>query len=178
MVGAASRDGRLGRVADELTKESPPTATPAQGGTGNVVVRPRRIRVMCWSLAAALVVVFTTVSFGLTGSTGENLGTFQRGDQAAMIGLGVLGALIILMFTRPRVAADAAGIRVRNVLRSYELPWELVVAVRFDRDAAWASLELRDDELVPVLALQAVDREHAVEAVRALRALHAAATNG
>ncbi|WBC00264.1 MULTISPECIES: PH domain-containing protein [unclassified Solwaraspora] len=129
---------------------------------------------MCWSLAAALLLVFTAVSFGLQGSTGANLGSFQRGDQAAMVGLGLVGAAVILLFTRPRVEADAAGVRVRNVLRSYQLPWSLVAAVRFDRDAAWASLELADDELVPMLALQSVDREHAVEAVRALRRLHAA----
>ena len=128
---------------------------------------------MCWSLAVGLLALFTVISFGLEGSTGENMGTFQRGDQAAMIGLGVVGAAIILMFTRPRVVADADGVHVRNVFRSYDLPWELVNAVRFDRDAAWASLELHDDELVSVLALQAVDREHAVDAVRALRALHA-----
>lgn len=160
-------DGRLGRVADELT-----TARPGAVGAP-VVVRPRRIRVMCWSLAAALLVVFTAISFGLQGSTGENLGSFQRGDQAAMIGLGVVGAIIILMFTRPRIVADATGVRVRNVWRSYDLPWEMIVAVRFDRDAAWASIELPDDERVPVLALQVVDQEHAVEGVRAVRALHA-----
>lgn len=142
--------------------------------TGPLVVRARRLRVMCWSLAAALLLVFTAVSFGLQGSTGANMGSFQRGDQAAMVGLGLVGAAVILLFTRPRVDADADGVRVRNVLRTYQLPWSLVTAVRFDRDAAWASLELADDELVPMLALQSVDREHAVEAVRALRRLHAA----
>ncbi|MFY1632463.1 PH domain-containing protein [Solwaraspora sp. WMMB335] len=127
---------------------------------------------MCFSLAAALLLVFTAVSFGLDGATGDNMGSFQRGDQVAMIGLGVVGAIIIAMFARPRIEADATGVRVRNVFRSYELPWPVIRAVRFDRDAAWASLELHDDETVPVLALQAVDRDHAVDAVRALRALH------
>ncbi|MDG4766429.1 PH domain-containing protein [Solwaraspora sp. WMMD406] len=138
----------------------------------SVSARPRRIRVTCWSLAAALVLLFTAISFGLEGSTGRNMGSFQRGDQFAMIGLGLVGAAVILLFTRPRVEADAAGVRVRNVFRSYELPWSVIRAVRFDRDAAWASIELDDDETVPVLALQAVDRQHAVDAVRALRALH------
>lgn len=138
-----------------------------------VRVRPYRIRVVCWCLAAAMVLVFTAVGTSLRGATGEGPGTFQRGDQFAMIGLGVLGAGLILLFTRLRVEADARGVRVRNVIGSYDLPWELVQAVRFDRGAAWASLELPDDELVPVLALQAVDKERAVAGVQALRALHA-----
>ncbi|WP_374314977.1 PH domain-containing protein [Streptomyces sp. XM4011] len=68
-----------------------------------------------------------------TGATGNGYGTFQRGDQFAMIGLGVFGALGFLLFTRPRVVADAKGVRVRNVFSSYELPWEVIRGVRFDR---------------------------------------------
>lgn len=139
-----------------------------------VTVRPRRIRLVCWASAAALVVVFSLVATSLTGSTGEGYGTFQRGDQLAMIGLGVFGALAILLFTRPRVVADAKGIRVRNVIGSYELPWEVVRGIRFDRGAPWASLELYDDDLVPMVALQAADEQRAVEGVRALRRLHQA----
>ena len=149
---------------------------PAVPDAGVVRVRPRRIRVTCWVLAVALVALFTVVSTALRGPTGESGATFQRGDQAAMIGLGLLGAFLILLFTRPRVEADARGVRVRNVVGSFDLPWQVVRAVRFDRGSAWANLELHDDELVPVLALQAVDKERAVNGVRALRALHAAAT--
>ncbi|WP_318783747.1 PH domain-containing protein [Plantactinospora soyae] len=140
-----------------------------------VRVRPRRIRVVCWILSPALFLMFTLLSIGLHGSTGSGQATFQRGDQLAMVGLGVLGGLLVLLFTRPRVEADDRGIRVRNVIGSYDLPWAVVRAVRFDRASAWANLELHDDELVPILALQAVDRELAVDGVRALRALHAAA---
>ena len=128
---------------------------------------------VCCCLAVAVVVIFTAVGTSLRGSTGEGVATFQRGDQTAMIGLGVLLALGILLFTRPRVEADARGVRVRNVIGSYDLPWEVVRAVRFDRGQAWASLELHDDDQVPMVALQAVDKERAVAGVRALRALHA-----
>lgn len=137
-----------------------------------VRLRPRRLRVMCWVLAPALVVVFTALGLALHGSTGQGTATFQRGDSFAMIGLGVLGALVILLFTRVQVEADTRGVRVRNVLGSYNLPWEVVRAVRFDHGSPWASLELHDDELVPMIALQAVDKEAAVAGVRALRALH------
>ena len=139
-----------------------------------VTVRPRRLRVVCWVSAGALLVVFAGLATSLTGTTGDGYGTFQRGDQLAMVGLGVLAALGVLLFTRPRVVADARGVQVRNVLGSYDLPWEVVRGVRFDRGAPWASLELHDDDLLPMVALQAADKEHAVEAVRALRRLHGA----
>ncbi|MFF4892479.1 PH domain-containing protein [Micromonospora chersina] len=139
-----------------------------------VTVRPRRVRVVCWASAVTLLVVFSLVATSLTGATGDGYGSFQRGDQLAMVGLGVFGALGFLLFTRPRVVADVRGVRVRNVIGSYELPWEVIRGVRFDRGAPWASLELHDDDLLPMVALQAADKERAVEAVRALRRLHQA----
>ena len=142
-----------------------------------VVFRPRRIRWVAGLSAAAVVVLFTVLSFGLHGSTGDTMGQFRRGDQTAMIGLGVLIGLGILAFTRPRVSADETNVRIRNVVGGYDLPWAAVRAVRFDRNSPWATLELHDDETVSVHALQAADKEYAVEGVRALRALHAAATS-
>jgi hypothetical protein len=136
--------------------------------------KPRRSRIVCWASAGAVLVVFTAVSFGLRGATGDGPGAFQTGDQWAMVGLGVLAAGGILLFTRPWVEADRAGIRVRNVIGGYELPWEVVRAVRFGRGAAWATLDLQDDDVVAVMAVQSADKEYAVTAVRSLRALHSA----
>jgi hypothetical protein len=143
-----------------------------------VEYRPKRIRWMAGGAALGVVILFTGVSFGLHGSTGfDDSGTFQRGDQTAMIGLGVLLALGILAFTRPRVRADAAGIKIRNIVGGYDLPWSVVRKVRFDRNSPWATLELLDDETVSVHALQATDKEYAVDGVRALRALHQASAD-
>jgi hypothetical protein len=140
-----------------------------------VVYRPKRIRWVAGIAAVAVVTLFTAVSFGLRGSAGfDNSGQFQRGDQAAMIGLGVLIGLGFLAFTRPRVSADADGIKIRNVVGGYDLPWSVVRAVRFDRKSAWAILDLYNDEQVSLHALQAVDKEYAVDGVRTLRALHSA----
>jgi hypothetical protein len=138
----------------------------------SVVFRPRRLRVVCWVSAIAVVILFTLISFGLHGSLGEGVpGTFQRGDQAAMIGLGVLVAMAIMLFARPRVVADERGMHVRNVLGGYDLPWEIVRAVRFPRGAPWARVELDDDDVVTVLAVQAADKQYALDAVRTLRGL-------
>ena len=140
-----------------------------------VVFRPHKIRWVAAPSAVAVVVLFTALSFGLHGSTGDGVGQFQRGDQLAMVGLGILIALGILAFLRPRVIADAEHIRIRNVVGGYDLPWSAVRAVRFDRNSPWAQLEMQDDDTVSIHALQAADKDYAVEGVRALRALHSGA---
>jgi len=146
--------------------------------TEHVEYRPRRIRWVAGTAALAVMVLFIAVSFGLHGSAGfDDSGQFRRGDQAAMIGLGILIGAGIMAFTRPRVRADAAGIQIRNVVGGYDLPWSVVRAVRFDRNSAWATLDLYDDEQVSVHALQAADKEYAVDGVRKLRALHQAAAD-
>jgi hypothetical protein len=122
-------------------------------------------------MAGAVVVIFTAIGVALHGKTDSGTGVFGTGDQVAMIALGILGALGILLFTRPRVEADARGIRVRNLVGGYDLPWEVVRSVQFGRGAPWATLELQDDDLVSMMAVQAADKEYAVATVRALRTL-------
>jgi hypothetical protein len=138
-----------------------------------VRARPQRLRTVCWASAIAVVVLFTAVASVLRGAT-EGGGFFASGDQAAMIGLGVLVAAGVLSLTRPRLFADENGVRIRNVVGGYDLPWAVVRAVTFNDHSPWASLELADDDTVAVLAVQAVDKEYAVEAVRGMRALLAA----
>ena len=137
-----------------------------------VTYRPLKIRWVAVPLAVGVALLFTVLSFGLHGSAGfDNSGTFQRGDQAAMIGLGVLIGLGILTFCRPKVTADADHIKIRNVIGGYDLPWSVVRKVRFDRNSPWAQLELHDDETVALLALQTNDGEETIDDVLALRKL-------
>ncbi|WP_410640087.1 PH domain-containing protein [Amycolatopsis sp. lyj-346] len=138
-----------------------------------LVIRPRRAMIMCSVLAVALLAVFVVVAVLLrTGDTGVR---FQRSDQAAMVGIGILLACGVMLFAIARVRADAEGIEVRNVLITRRFAWSDVLSVSFPDGASWARLELPDDEYHAVMAVQAVDRDRAVEAVRALRKLHRAA---
>jgi hypothetical protein len=138
-----------------------------------LVIRPRRAAWMSGVLAVFLVVVFTVVGILLRNS---NTGAiFQASDQIAMIGVGILLAGATLLFAMPRVRADTKGIEVRNVLLSRRFAWSDVLSVTFPDGASWARLELPDDEYYSIMAVQAVDRQRAVEAVRALRRLHHAA---
>jgi Bacterial PH domain len=133
--------------------------------------RPHTVRVVCWVLAIVVVIFFAVVATLLTGPTDSGKGVFETSDQIAMIVLGVLGALAILAFTRPRVTADADRVKIRNVIGGYDLPWGVVRAVRFDRGNPWVTLELEDDDVVAVMAIQAVDKDSAVAAARTLRTL-------
>jgi hypothetical protein len=135
-----------------------------------LVIRPRRAMWMSASLAVPLVAVFTVVAILLRSSkTGV---IFQTSDQIAMVGIGILLAAGTMLFAFPRVRADAEGIEVRNVLLGRRFAWREVLSVSFPDGASWARLELPEDEYYSVMAVQAVDRERAVEAVRALRRLH------
>jgi hypothetical protein len=139
-----------------------------------VTLRPRRIRRLSFVLAPTVALFFAALGAALQGEIGQQGGVFQRSDQFAMAGIGVLAGIAILLFARPRVVADADRVRIRNVIGGYDLPWEVVRAVRFERGSPWASLELADDDVVAVMAVQATDKEHAVAGIEALRALHAA----
>ncbi|GAB3500783.1 PH domain-containing protein [Amycolatopsis cihanbeyliensis] len=135
-----------------------------------VLFRPRRVVWMCTPLAVVLLAVFVTVAMLLRDSdTGV---IFQASDQVAMIGIGILLAGATMLFTRPRVRADTEGIEVRNVFTTRRFSWAEVLSVSFPDGASFARLELPDDEYYSVVAVQAVDRERAVLAVRTLRRLH------
>ena len=138
-----------------------------------VTAVPRRLRLVCALAAAAVVGVMAVVAALLTSSS-TGVVTFGLADQVAMLGLGLFIGAGILFLGRARVDADAAGVRVRNVLGRHDLPWDVVRGVRFDRSASWASLELTNGDEVAVLAVQAADGESAAEAVEGLRALLAA----
>jgi hypothetical protein len=141
--------------------------------TATLVIRPRRTLIMCSVLAVLLLGVFIVVAVLLRNShTGV---VFEPADQAAMIGIGILLAAGTMLFALPRVRADATGVEVRNVLATRKFAWTDVLSVSFPDGASWARFELPEDEYFSVMAVQAVDRDRAVAAVRALRRLHRAA---
>ena len=60
---------------------------------------------------------------------------------------------------------------MRNLFGDRLIPWSDVVGVSFPPGARWARVDLPDDEYIPVMAIQAVDKERAVEAMERVRAL-------
>jgi hypothetical protein len=133
----------------------------------SLVVRPRRVRLFAGIGAAILFAMFAVGGVFLRSSdTGAN---FTMSDQVAMFGIGIMLALGALWFTRPRVRADRDGVEVRNMLGARRFSWSDVEQVSFPDGSPWARLELPHDEYVPMLAVQAMDGERAVTAMRELR---------
>jgi hypothetical protein len=137
--------------------------------------RPHKARAIAIAVAVFFVVALTTVAVLLrNSSTGAN---FYVSDQVAMAGIGLVLAGGALWFARPRVRADGDGVEVRNMLGARHFPWPEIESVSFPDGSPWARLELADDEYVPILAVQAIDGEHAVTAMRELRRLRREASS-
>lgn len=149
------------------------------GSTGTrppLVVRPHKVRQVVIPVAALLVVIFVVLAVTLNGSsTGVHLGI---SDKVSLALVGIILAAAVLLLARPRVRADADGVEVRNLLFGRTVPWQEIKGVGFPDGAPWARLELPQDEYVPVVAIQAMDGERAVNAIRELRAWYRDASHG
>jgi type IV secretory pathway VirB2 component (pilin) len=132
-------------------------------------LRPHLTPYVAYAVAVVLVVAHLVIGLLLKiGSTGV---IFQTSDQIAMAVLGVILAGLALLFTRPRLRVGAAGLSVRNVLGDRLVPWNDIVGVSFPVGARWARIDLPDDEYVPLLAIQSVDKDRAVAAMDTVRSL-------
>jgi Bacterial PH domain len=134
-------------------------------------VRPRVTPYFVY--AAALIVAVGLVAVGFLLKIRSTGVYFHTSDQVAMACLGIVIAGVMLLFARPRLRVGRSGLAVRNLLGDRLIAWPEVVDVSFPRGARWARVDLPDDEYIPVMAIQAVDKERAVEAMDAVRALMA-----
>ncbi|BBZ69092.1 PH domain-containing protein [Mycobacterium paraseoulense] len=135
----------------------------------DVELRPHRTPIFVYGAALTIVAVHVAIGFLLkVGSTGV---VFHTSDQVAMALLGVVLAGVILLFARPRLRVGAAGMSVRNLLGDKLIEWQDIAGVSFPAGNRWARLDLPDDEYIPVMAIQAVDKERAVNAMDTVRAL-------
>ncbi|KUI31397.1 hypothetical protein AU196_18965 [Mycobacterium sp. IS-1742] len=132
-----------------------------------VVIRPHLTPYFAYAAAAIIVAAHVTVGFLLKiGSSGV---IFQTADQVAIALLGVIIGAVVTLFARPRVRVGPRGLSVRNLWSDRVLEWSDVVGVSFPVGARWARVDLPDDEYIPLMAIQAVDKERAVEAMEQLR---------
>ena len=138
-------------------------------GDWELQVRPHLTPYFAYGAAILILAAHVTVGFFLkAGSTGV---VFQTADQVAIAGLGVVIACAMLLFARPRLRAGKDGLAVRNLLNEKLIAWPEVVDVSFPVGARWARVDLPDDEYIPLMAIQAVDKERAVAAMDAVREL-------
>jgi hypothetical protein len=134
----------------------------------DVEVRPYLTPRFAYVAAALIVAAHVTVGVLLkVGTTGV---IFRTADQVAIALLGVVIGGFVCLFARPRVRVGAAGVAVRNLFGYRVFAWDIVRGLSFHPGARWARLDLPDDEYVPVMAIQAVDKGRAVDAMDRVRA--------
>jgi hypothetical protein len=126
-----------------------------------------------FAYAASFIVAVGLIAVGFLLKLRSTGVYFQTADQVAMGGLGIVLAAVLLLFTRPRLRVGKTGLLVRNMLGERLIGWPDVVDVSFPLGARWARVDLPDDEYIPLMAIQAVDKVRAVEAMDAVRELMA-----
>lgn len=141
---------------------------PAGPDPEPLVVRPRRIAII-GSIAAAAILATVIVLGLMLQSGGVELRTV---DRVGFMSVGLLGAGAIMLVARPRVVVDTRGMTVRNVLGETFLPWQVIQRISFPKGAHWAQIVLADDEAFPLLAIQAMDKQRAADALARVREMH------
>ncbi|MBO0882844.1 MAG: PH domain-containing protein [Mycobacterium sp.] len=135
----------------------------------DVQVRPHLTPYFAYG--AAFVIAAAHIAVGLLLKVKSSGVIFQTADQVAIGALGLVIAGFVLLLARPRLRIGAAGLSVRNLLGDRLVSWSDVVSVSFPAGARWARIDLPDDEYIPLMAIQSVDKERAVEAMDTVRTL-------
>lgn len=138
-------------------------------GPWDLEVRPHLTPYFAYGAAVIIVALHVTVGALLKVRSSGVI--FQTADQVAIALLGVVIAGCVCLFARPRLRIGPAGVAVRNLFGYKLIPWSDVVDVSFPLGARWARVDLPDDEYIPVMAIQAVDKERAVDAMDRVRDL-------
>lgn len=124
-----------------------------------------------FAYAAAFLITVAHITVGLLLKIQSSGVVFQTADQVAIGALGLVIAGAVLLLARPRLRVGSAGLSVRNIMGYRIIPWSYVVDVSFPSGSRWARIDLPDDEYIPLMAIQAVDKDRAVDAMDAVRAL-------
>ncbi len=135
----------------------------------DVVLRPHWTPLFAYG--AGFLIATAHIAMGLLLKISSSGVIFQTADQVAMAVLGLVLAGLVLLFARPRLRVGPAGMSVRNLLGDRLVPWAEMVGVSFPVGSRWARIDLPDDEYIPVMAIQAVDKDRAVDAMDTVRSL-------
>ncbi|MCC9305940.1 PH domain-containing protein [Kitasatospora sp. RB6PN24] len=126
---------------------------------------PRRTRAVLLTASGLLATVFVVMALVLPAS-------WQLNDRVMLVLLGLVFSGVGLMLARPRVAADADGVLVVNLVRSRRLHWAEVVRVNLKEGDPWVTLDLSDGTSLAAMGIQpSGGRDQAVRAALQLRDL-------
>lgn len=142
--------------------------TGSNGETWDVQVKPHLTPIFAYGAAVLILAAHVVVGVLLQASSTGVI--FRTADQVAIALLGAVIAIFVCLLARPRLRVGPSGVAVRNLFGYRLFPWSQVLGVSFHPGARWARLDLPDDEYVPVMAIQAVDKDRAVAAMDQVRA--------
>jgi hypothetical protein len=135
----------------------------------DVDIRPHRTPYFAYG--AALIIFLAHVAVGALLKVGSTGVLFRTSDQVGIALLGAIIAGVVTLFARPRLRVGPSGVAVRNLISFKVIPWSEVLGLSFPVGARWARLDLPDDEYIPVMAIQAIDKGRAIEAMDEVRDL-------
>jgi Bacterial PH domain len=141
---------------------------PAAGPDRLYTFHPRILALMAGLMGLSLIAVFGVIWFRLPDESRASFSWFQR-----ITLLVFFGAVLWILFrmTTLRVTAYADRLHVRNVFKSYTLPWSEVFALRFRSGDAWLQLFDADGNRLGILAVQAAEGSRASRAAKDLAAV-------
>lgn len=126
--------------------------------------RSRRSRVVTLTLGALALVVFAAVAVGLYVSSG-------RPDSLLLVVFGPAVAAVCWRYASIHAVPDREGLVVRNLLLTRRVGWSSVERVEYGGGAPWATLVLRDGDVLAVMAIQRADGQSAQAEASRLAAL-------
>ncbi|MEU6399386.1 PH domain-containing protein [Streptomyces cinnamoneus] len=149
------------------------SAAPPVPPTLPVTFRPTRTRAVLLGVGLATFATITAIAVLL-----ENL---SPGERVSFVFTAVLLSSVLVLLSRPKVAADEDGVTVVNLTNTRRLAWAEILRVNLRPGDPWVFLDLSDGTSLPVLGIQpGVAKQQAISDARALRALaetHGTGTN-
>ncbi|MEU4356674.1 PH domain-containing protein [Streptomyces virginiae] len=143
-------------MAESAAQPVPPTLP--------VTFRPTRTRAVLLGVGLAMFATITAIAVML-----ENL---SPGERISFVFTAVLLSSVLVLLSRPKVAADEDGVTVVNLTNTRRLAWAEILRVNLRPGDPWVFLDLSDGTSLPVLGIQpGVAKQQAISDARALRAL-------
>lgn len=115
-------------------------------------IRPKWARIVASILLVTVIAGAAILIWGMVRT-----GTEQPNYTMSIITLTLAATIFLTMQIRVVAKPGRNGLYVRNLVKSYEIPWEEIISVRFSADRPWAQLDVLYGEPVNVMAIQSAD---------------------
>jgi Bacterial PH domain len=144
------------------------------------IARPRRVRIIAIVSSLALCIL---AAIGWLLLPAEVRTLFPLSHRLGLLGILAFPIAVMAVLASSYVRADGSGLRIRNALRVYAMPWERVHKIILRPGDPWAQLLLKpadgrpfeadlDADKRQLMGIQTVDGPLAVAAVKELRVRH------